>query len=79
MKIHKTVAQVCNLPYRTFSICVRARTTLARQISKRLAYCNTFATSHAQPITNRRYSRLKICATVAQIFNLRACQNYTAK
>jgi hypothetical protein len=46
------VAQICNLPYRRIAFCGARAGSTRQQVSSAL------------PITNRRYSRLQICATI---------------
>src|SRR6185436_8248614 len=53
-----TVAQICNLLYRRFSICRAPKNSVATVFSDAL------------PSATRRYSRLQICATVAAAFLL---------
>jgi mono/diheme cytochrome c family protein len=51
MRTSKPVAQIGNLPYRRMASCRAAATSGA------------FGLSDAQPITNRRYGRVQLCAT----------------
>jgi hypothetical protein len=50
-----SVAQICNLPYRRIVFCVRPELSSGLENSDSL------------PITNRRYGRLQICATLAAL------------
>src|SRR6185369_3658787 len=73
LRVASPVAQICNLPYRRVALCCAAD-------HPQYPFSPT-----AWPIANRRYSRLKICATGAGFrrrrpvqFILKANRNYTA-